>query len=318
MKKIIILITLFGLLSGCVSLKKYNELQRELSDIKQKNEVTDRDARLLKQKNEALTQELQQSRQTAEFFYRAGTEFYDQKQYDLAMDHFEKLLDRFPANSLVPQAREKIAEISAFSSSKAGKILKAAEGARDLHSRIDIINRGMNETYLTREDTDRLSKRRETYKLQDEANRHIIVEDDPTQSQRIYRTTRSTIQELNYDKSFYVEIYLIHRYSGRKDFRIKTRYIGDKWISYDSVSLRGENGTHAEIVCKYPEKLSNLIDERIYEWSDNDIEDDKVIKLAKTGVITVRFSGGYKYTFEMTDEQLTALKEIVRKYQTLR
>ncbi len=318
MKKIIVLLTLFGLLSGCVSLKKYNELQRELSDIKQKNEMTDRDARLLKQKNEALTQELQQSRQTAEFLYRAGTEFYDQKQYDLAMDHFEKLLDRFPANSLVPQAREKIAEISAISSSKAGKILKAAEGARDIHSRIDIINRGMNETYLTREDTERLSKRRETYRLQDEANRHIIVEDDPTQSQRIYRTTRSTIQELNYDKSFYVEIYMIHHYSGRKDFRIKTRYIGDKWISYDSVTLRGENGTHAEIVCKYPEKLSNLIDERIYEWSDNDIEDDKVIKLAKTDVITVRFSGGYKYTFEMTDEQLTALREIVRKYQSLR
>jgi len=318
MKKIIILVILFGLLSGCVSLKKYNELQKELSDIKQKNEMTSKDARLLKQKNEALTQELQQSRQTAEFLYKAGTEFYDQKQYDRAMDHFEKLLDRFPANSLATQAREKIAEISALSSSKAGKILKAAEGARDLHSRIEIIDRGMNKAYLTREDVEQLSKKRDLYKSQEETNRHILVEDDPTQSRRVYRTTRPTIQRVGHDKSFQVEIYIVQHYAGKRDFRIKTRYTGDKWISYDVVTLRGENGTHAEIVCKYPEKLSNMIQERIYEWSDNDIEDEKVIKLSKAGTITVRFSGGYKYTFEMTEEQLHALREIVRKYQSLR
>jgi len=318
MKKIIILLLLFGLCSGCVSLKKYNELQKELSDIKKKNEMTNSDVQLLKQKNETLTQELQQSRQTAEFLYRTGMEFYDQKQFERAMDHFEKLLDRFPATSLAPQAREKIAGISAISSSSADKILKAAEGTRDPHSRVEIIDREMDETYLNREDRERVLKRREAYKFQEEANRHILVEDDPTQSRRIYRTTRSTIQEVNYDKSFYVEVYIVHHYSGRKDIRLKTRYIGDKWISYDAVTLRGENGSHAEIVCKYPEKLSNVIDERIYEWSDNDIEDDKVVKLAKSGVITVRFSGGYKYTFEMTEEQLTALKEIVRKYQSLR
>jgi tetratricopeptide (TPR) repeat protein len=318
MKKIIILLLILGFLSGCVSLKKYNELQKELSDLKQKNEVTGNDVRLLKQKNETLTRELQQGRQTAEFLYKTGIDFHGQKLYDRAMEHFEKLLDRFPASSLAPQAREKIAEISSFSAASADKILKTAESARDPHSRVMIIDREMQGTYLTQEDRERILKRREVYRLQEEVNRHILIEDDPTQSQRIYRTTRSTIQEVAYDKSFYLEIYIIHHYSGKRDLRIKSRYIGDKWISYDTVSLRGENGSHAEIVCKYPEKLSNIIDERLYEWSDNDIEDEKAVKLARAGVITVRFSGGYRYTFEMSEEQMLAFKEIVRKYQSLR
>lgn len=318
MKKIVILLILLGLISGCVSSKKYNELQKELSDIRQKNEMTKKDAQLLKQKNETLTQELQQSRQTAEFLYKNGSELYEQKQYEQAMDNFEKLLDRFPAHGLAPQAREKISEISALSSTKAGRILRAAESAKELHSRIEIIDRGMKEVYFTREDMERLSKRRDHYKAQEEANRHILVEDDPTQSRRVYRTTRPTVQRVGYDKSFQVEIYVVQHYSGKRDFRIRTRYTGDKWISYDFVTLRGENGTHAEIVCKYPEKLSNMVQERIFEWSDNDIEDDKVIKLSKAGAVTVRFSGGYKYTFEMTDEQILALREIVRKYQLLR
>jgi len=234
------------------------------------------------------------------------------------MEQYEKLLDRFPASSLIPQAREKMAEISNLSSASAGKILRTAESSRDPHSRVMIIDREMQGTYLTAEDRERILKRREVYRLQEEANRHILVEDDPTQSQRIYRTTRSTVQDVSYDKSFYVEIYIVHYYSGKRDLRIKTRYIGDKWISYDTVSLRGENGSHADIVCKYPEKLSNIIDERLYEWSDNDIEDEKAVKLARAGVITVRFSGGYRYTFEMSDEQMLAFREIVRKYQSLR
>jgi len=318
MKKVVILLILLGFLSGCVSLKKYNELQKELSDLKQKNEVAGNDVRLLKQKNEALVQELQQGRQTAELLYKTGTEFHEQKQFDRAMEQYEKLLDRFPASSLIPQAREKMAEISNLSSASAGKILRTAESSRDPHSRVMIIDREMQGTYLTAEDRERILKRREVYRLQEEANRHILVEDDPTQSQRIYRTTRSTVQDVSYDKSFYVEIYIVHYYSGKRDLRIKTRYIGDKWISYDTVSLRGENGSHADIVCKYPEKLSNIIDERLYEWSDNDIEDEKAVKLARAGVITVRFSGGYRYTFEMSDEQMLAFREIVRKYQSLR
>lgn len=318
MKKLILLILIFGLLSGCVSLKKYNELQKEGEVMKAQHAAAANEARLLKQKNEALTRELQQSRQTAEFFHRTGMEFYVQKQYDRAMENFEKFLDRFPANSLVPQVREKVAEIAALSSSNAEEILKAAESTRDPHSRVVIIDREMNERYLTAEDRERVLKRRETYRLQEETNRHILIEDDPTQSRKIYRTTRFTTQRIDHDKIFSVEIYIVHHYGGRKDLRLKTRYIGDKWISYDAVSLRGENGSHAEIVCKYPDKLTKVAGESIHEWCDNDIEDDRLVKLSRAGGITVRFNGGYKYTFEMTNEQLTAFKEIVRKYQSLR
>jgi hypothetical protein len=58
--------------------------------------------------------------------------------------------------------------------------------------------------------------------------------------------------------------------------------------------------------------------ERIHEWSDSDIDDEKVLKLSKSNSVSVRFNGGYKYTIFLDDEQLLNLREIVRKYQSLK
>jgi tetratricopeptide (TPR) repeat protein len=322
MKKVLILLVLAGFLSGCVTSRKYDELKKELTDYRQKNETISSDVKLLKQKNEDMVRELQKIRQVPEYYFRTGTDFYSKGQYGLALESFEKLVDRYPTDNLASQALARIAEITALSSSNYEKILKTAENSRDLRTRLETIDREMGSLYLTKADSGRLLKKRDEYldelKASEEAARHILVEDDPTQSLKTYRTTRSTLRRIGYNKSFYVEIYAVHHYSGKKNLRLRTRYAGDKWISYDSLSIRGDNGVHADVVCKYPEKLSSMVGDRVSEWSDNDIDDDKVLKLSKSNTVTVRFSGGYKYTFEMTDEQLLSLREIIRKYHSLR
>ncbi len=322
MKRVIILLVILGFLAGCVSTKKYDDLNRQLTDARQKSETAGSEVKLLKQQNDALAQELQRTKQVPEYYYKAGMDFYNRNRLDRALESFEKVVDRYPTDAAAAPAQTKITEILNLSSSNAEKILKAVDGARDPRTKLEILDKEMSERYLTKEDTERLQQKRDyaygEVKFLEEANKHTLVEDDPTQSVRTYRTTRSMVQRVNHDKSFSAEIYAVQHYSGKRDLRLRTRYTGNKWISYDTVSLRGENGLHVDVVCKYPEKLSSMAEDRVSEWSDNDVDDDKVIKLSKSSVISVRFSGGYKYTYDLTDEQIQAIREIVRKYQTLK
>ena len=141
--------------------------------------------------------------------------------------------------------------------------------------------------------------------------------DDPTQSTRYYRSTRNLSQEIDRNKSFYVELYVAQHYSGKKILRLKTQYFGNKWISYDTVALKGD-GVQLEIICKYPDKMASMNNERIHEWSDNEVDEEKMIKIAKAETITARFNGGYKYALVLDDEQMTSFKEIVKKFQTIK
>ncbi len=306
--------------NGCVSLKKHNELkdrnaglEKESAELKQRNAS-------LAEENARLKTEVSQFRGGAEVFYKQGIMSYEQGDLYDAIDQFEKLLDRYPGDTRAAPAHEKVAEIKALSARNYQKILKSADGIKDLKGKIDYLDKEADETFLTATDLDRLSQKREAYaadyKLLDEASKHIIIEDDPTRSVRFYRTTRFVGQHIGSDKSFFVEIYAVQHYAGKKDLRIRTRYVGNSWISYDTVSLRGD-GVQVEVICKYPEKLSNMSGDRIYEWSDNDVDDEKMIRMFK-GPITVRFSGGYKYTLVMNDEQMLAFREMIRKFQTLK
>ncbi len=307
-------------LSGCVSYQKFEDLQLENSKLNQ-------EILLSRQQNEALAQELKQFRELSDFYYHSGMQLYTEKKYGEALEKFQTLVDRYPTSPHAAGSNEKIAEIRNLALNNYQKIIESVEGTRDLRGRIDLIDREMKATFLTKDLADKLLTLRESLRqdlegeleAQREISRNILIEDDPIKSWKVYRSTRMLTQPIGEDRKFFVEIYFIQRYTGKKFYKVKTRYQAPEYLSYESVTLQGQNGTKLTIDTIYPQKQSMVDSDGVTEWSDNEIaEDDKINRLAKSNSITVTFKGGNRYTFEMNEQQLTAFREVVRKYQIIR
>ncbi|MCU0531353.1 MAG: hypothetical protein MUF17_02225 [Syntrophales bacterium] len=308
------------LLSGCVSYKKFEDLQVD-------NERLNKELLLSRQQNETLAEELKQLKDLSDFYYRTGMGLYGEKRYGDALEKFQTLVDRFPTSQHAAAAGDKIAEIRNLALNHYQKIVKSVEATRDLRGRIELIDREMKSVFLTKELNEKLLTLREELRTELEGEletqrdivRHILIEDDPIKSWKVYRSTRNLAQQIGEDRKFYVEVYFIQRYTGKKFYKVKTRYEAPEYLSYESVTLQGQNGTRLTIDTIYPQKQSSVDSDGINEWSDNDVaEDDKIAKLAKSNSITVTFKGGNRYTFEMSEQQLAAIREVVRKYQITR
>ncbi len=308
------------LLSGCVSYKKFEDLQVD-------NERLNKELLLSRQQNETLAEELKQLKDLSDFYYRTGMGLYGEKRYGDALEKFQTLVDRFPTSQHAAAAGDKIAEIRNLALNHYQKIVKSVEATRDLRGRIELIDREMKSVFLTKELNEKLLALREELRTELEGEletqrdivRHILIEDDPIKSWKVYRSTRNLAQQIGEDRKFYVEVYFIQRYTGKKFYKVKTRYEAPEYLSYESVTLQGQNGTRLTIDTIYPQKQSSVDSDGINEWSDNEVvEDDKIAKLAKSHSITVTFRGGNRYTFEMSEQQLAAIREVVRKYQITR
>jgi hypothetical protein len=320
MQRIVLFILCVFLLSGCVSYKKFEDLQLE-------NDRLNKELLLSQQHNEALTQDLKQLKDLADFYYQTGMQLYGEKKYGEALEKFQTLVDRFPTSTHASAASEKVAEIRNLALNNYQKIVQSVETARDLRARVELIDREMKSTFLTKDLSDKLLAVREALRedmdgeleAQRDISRHILIEDDPIKSWKVYRSTRMLTQQVGEDRKFFVELYFIQRYTGKKFFKVKTRYQAPEYLSYESVALQGPNGTKLTVDTIYPQKQSMIDSDGVTEWSDNEItEDDKILRLAKSNSITVTFKGGNRYTFEMNEQQLTAFREVVKKYQATR
>jgi tetratricopeptide (TPR) repeat protein len=320
MQRIVLLLFCVFLLSGCVSYKKFEDLQLD-------NDRLNKELQLSRQQNEALNQDLKQLKDLSDFYYQTGMQLYGEKKYGEALEKFQTLVDRFPTSTHASGASEKIAEIRNLALNNYQKIVQAVEATRDLRGRIELIDREIKSTFLTKDLTDKLLAVREALRedlegeleAQRDISRHILIEDDPIKSWKVYRSTRTLTQQVGEDRKFFVEIYFIQRYTGKKFFKIKTRYQAPEYLSYESVTLQGQNGTKLTVDTIYPQKQSMIDSDGVTEWSDNEVaEDDKILRLAKSNSITVTFKGGNRYTFEMNEQQLSAFREVVKKYQATR
>jgi hypothetical protein len=320
MQRIVLLLFCVFLLSGCVSYKKFEDLQLD-------NERLNKELLLSRQQNEALTQDLKQLKDLSDFYYQTGMQLYGEKKYGEALEKFQTLVDRFPTSLHASDANGKITEIRNLALNNYQKIVQSVEATRDLRGRIELIDREIKSTFLTKDLTDKLLAVREALRedlegeleAQRDISRHILIEDDPIKSWKVYRSTRTLTQQVGEDRKFYMEIYFIQRYTGKKFFKIKTRYQAPEYLSYESVTLQGQNGTKLTVDTIYPQKQSMIDSDGVTEWSDNEVaEDDKILRLAKSNSITVTFKGGNRYTFEMNEQQLSAFREVVKKYQATR
>ena len=304
------------LLSGCVSQQKYDDLQTQNLELAKR-------VHELKQENDTLNKELDAYHQAAQFYYKSGTDFYAEGRYGDALEAFDKLTDRFPTSPLVPSADEKITAIKDMSTANYETLLKSLQAQTTARAKIDLLDRELKEKYFTKEHAAALTEKKIKLQHDSETQKHmtrnIVVEDDQTRKAIFYRTTRPVEQQVGYDKKFYVELYVVQKYSGKKSYRLKTRFSAPDYLSYDTVVLQGDNGNRVEVKSVHPRKQSAVEGDGIVEWSDDEITDEeKVNRLARSNSISVQFKGGYKYSFEMDEEEIAAFRDLVRKYQSLK
>ena len=304
------------LLSGCVSQQKYDDLQAQNLELAKR-------VHELKQENDTLNKELDTYHQAAQFYYKSGTDFYAEGRYGDALEAFDKLTDRFPTSPLVPSADEKITAIKDMSTANYETLLKSLQAQTTARAKIDLLDRELKEKYFTKEHAAALTEKKIKLQHDSETQKHmtrnIVVEDDQTRKAIFYRTTRPVEQQVGYDKKFYVELYVVQKYSGKKSYRLKTRFSAPDYLSYDTVVLQGDNGNRVEVKSVHPRKQSAVEGDGIVEWSDDEITDEeKVNRLARSNSISVQFKGGYKYSFEMDEEEIAAFRDLVRKYQSLK
>lgn len=277
----------------------------------------------LEQEKETLNRELEVYHKTAQFYYKTGQDLYAEGRYADALEAFDKLTDRFPTSPLVPSAEEKIKAIKDVSTANYEALLKSLQTQTTARAKIDLLERELKEKYFTKEHAAALTERKLKLQHDSETQKHmtrnIVVEDDQTRKSVFYRAAKPVEQQVGFDKKFYVELYAVQKYSGKKSYRLKTRFSAPDYLSYDTVVLQGDNGTRVEVKSVHPRKQSAVTGDGIAEWSDDEITDEeKVGRLARSNSITVQFIGGYKYSFEMDEEEIAAFREVVRKYQGLK
>lgn len=326
MKTIISILFLF-ILSNCgVSKAEYVKLQNDYYQLK--NEYN------------TLLNENKELKQTANYYYKIGIEYYNKIQYEKATDNFNIIIETYPNDELVKDAKNKIKEIESISFDNYNKIIKSINTSKDLKFKVEILNSALyNDSIpadyekentsdynynkpLLKKDFMKLKKLLDGYQEElntiKEMENNIEIKDDPIQSCEFYETTRNINQH-----GYEVALYIVNIYKGNKEkyFRIRTKYNGSDWIFYNKVILRGNNGAQLEIECEYPEKKTDTLTYGVIEWSDNYIkkENKNIIQnLAKAETITVRFNGQYSETYEMDESSLLAFKEIVNKYNSLK
>ncbi len=123
--------------------------------------------------------------------------------------------------------------------------------------------------------------------------------------------------------------YSVGLYCGKTDdgsslLRLRTRYFDIRdhhtWVFYDKVQLQGDNGVNIFIPTVHPEKKTEVGKGYLREWSDNSVNSfaDEFSRLADAKKIYAKFYGKYPYEFELTADQVAALKEIMKQYQRLK
>lgn len=179
-----------------------------------------------------------------------------------------------------------------------------------------------NELAIIEKEKKRIAE--EKAKFEKELDENITTSYDEFQKTTFYETRRNTTYNRNNNVSFNIEIYMGKNDSGRKYFRLRSKYYDQRsdyhdtqWIFYEKVQLLTDNGANITVNTKYPNKQSDSGSYGLKEWSDDPVSTEDVLKFSNAIIVKVRFTGKYSYDFDMTDDQLKSLKEIIAKYERI-
>lgn len=250
---------------------------------------------------------------TAEYFYKKGIEQYNNNEYTESYKTLSYVVQMFPNDNLAKNSTLQINLLNQKSNANYSTVLKS-NAKLPIKDRITYLSDINTKLFFNQQDALKIENLINKTTIEYEAEKYVIETDDPLQSCKFYETTRYITFKDYSLQSYKVSIYIVKKYKGTKYFRLKTEFSGDDWIFYKSIIIRGDNGAQINIACDYPEKQSDNGSSGVREWSDNYInktDQNKIISIAKSSKITVRFNGQYTETFEMTYGQTKAFKEML-------
>jgi hypothetical protein len=150
----------------------------------------------------------------------------------------------------------------------------------------------------------------------------VFAKRDEYQQVIWYMTERNTSKQYGDHASFDVEVYFGESDSGSKGFRFLTRYIDadslphqGEWIHYDKVYLVDDQGRQLVVATETPEKQSDKSVYGVMEWCDQPLTEDALLPFADSHIIQARFEGASTYEFDLSREQMLAIREIIKLYK---
>lgn len=307
-------------------LKKNDSLQTTTNQLQQKNETITATVKRLQLDSaytsselEELTRKYTVATRTSEYYHQEGFDYLEEKKPAQAYSSFLKAKRKQPGSHMAIAADKELNKLEQESHKQLNRILTLAQKETLVQNKIAVIDREQEQVFLSESDKDKLRKKYVEYTKEYEAERYITVEDDKMQSCYFYETSRNTFQQVS-GVSLNINIYIVKNYSGRKNLRIRSKYGAESWMFYKSIAIRGSKGTKVTIQTDYPEKKTDNDSYGVREWSDNPVNTtikNKLIKIAQSENIFVRFDGKYRYDMMLNEEQLKAFKEIIKKYKKI-
>jgi len=151
---------------------------------------------------------------------------------------------------------------------------------------------------------------------------HLLAKRDEYQRVTWYVTERNTSKQYEDRVIFDVEAYFGKSDNGSKGFRFLTRYIDadslphqGEWIHYDKVYLVDDQGRELVVATESPEKQSDKSAYGVMELCDQPLTEDALLPFADSQIIQARFEGASTYEFDLSREQMLAIREIIERYK---
>lgn len=255
---------------------------------------------------------------TPEYFYKCGLEELNKGNFAVSYRIFANIIQSFPSDVYAKNSQAQIEMLNQKSLENINEILKN-NSKLSLREKVTFLSKAKSQQYLNQQDSVKIATIFNQLNVEFQSEKFVIEKNDSMQSCKFYQSIRDAKYEEG-SQSYQLSLYIVKNYVGTKYFRLETGFVGKDWIFYKEVIIRGDNGTQINIQCEYPEKKSDNGSYGVHEWSDNFIQksdEAKIVSIANCKTISVRFVGQYSKTFNMSEDQLKAFKEIVLKYNKL-
>ncbi len=271
MKSLLLAISIF-LFFGC-----NDNIKKDIETIKQENQT------LLKE-NDELKKEIDELKNGASVLYYKGKNYYDNKQYPVALQYFKILIEKHPASNEAIDAKNLII----LCDKEIKRIADEANAKRDKEIQVE-------KAKIAQATSNMLQERDDIAKI-------------TWFSHKDMKDYFKTNIQVYFGKPDHKEPYL----------RLKTTYHSDSWLFIKSMIIVVDDVQYPFEKIKFERDHYSTI----WEWSDLLVDDslkNMIQKIANSKKTVIRFDGQQYYKdYTVTDKEKKCIQDVLKAFDTLK